>query len=118
LALQIELSSLLRLETYALNDSSRNSWSLGFNLLLALLLRFDQMAERLNMEISLNKRKSLTISRNYTKCEVQLRGIPIEQVPQFNYLGAEISAKRDLKQEVRTQVMKATRISGCLYNLI
>ena len=47
-----------------------------------------------------------------------LRGTPIEQVPQFNYLGAEISAKRDLKQEVRTQVMKAACISGCLYNLI
>jgi len=31
---QIELSSLLRLETYALNDSFRNSCSLDFNLLL------------------------------------------------------------------------------------
>ena len=37
---------------------------------------------------------------------------------QFNYLGAEISANRDLKQEVRTQVMRAACISGCLYNLI
>jgi hypothetical protein len=86
--------------------------------LQTLLLRFDQLAERLNMEISLNKTKSLTISRNYTKCEVKLRGTMIEQVPKFNYLGAEISAKRDLKQEVRIQVMKAARISGCLYKLI
>jgi len=70
------------------------------------------------MEISLSKTKSLTISRNYTKCEVELRGTPIEQVPNFNYLGAEISAERELKQEVRTQVMKAARISGCLYNTI
>jgi len=37
--------------------------------LQTLLSRFDQMAERLNMEISLNKTKSLTISRNHTKCE-------------------------------------------------
>jgi len=66
-----------------------------------LLLRFDQMAERLSMEISLNKTKSLTISRNHTKCEVELRGTSIEQVPKFNYLQAEISALRDLKQEVR-----------------
>jgi hypothetical protein len=36
----------------------------------------------------------------------------------FNYSGAEISANRDLKQEVRTQVTRAARISGCLYNLI
>jgi hypothetical protein len=88
------------------------------NITVNLLLRFDQMAFRLNMEISLNKTKSLTISRNYTKCEVKLRGTSIEQVTKFNYLGAEISAKRDLKLEVRMQAMKAARISGCLYNLI
>ena len=64
--------------------------------LQTLLSRFDQMAERLNMEISLSKTKSLTISRNYTKCEVELKGTPIEQVPKFDYLGAEISAKREL----------------------
>jgi len=40
--------------------------------LQSLLLRFDQLAERLSMEISLNKTKSLTIPRNYTKCEVEL----------------------------------------------
>jgi hypothetical protein len=42
----------------------------------------------------------------------------IEQVPKFNCLGAEISAKRNLKQEARTQATSAARISGCLYNLI
>jgi len=83
--------------------------------LQTLLLRFDQMAERLSMEISLNKTKSLTTSRNYTKCEVELRGTSTEQVSKFNYLGDEISALRDLKQEVRIQAMKAARISGCLY---
>ena len=49
--------------------------------LQTLLLRFDQTAERINLEISLSKTKSLTVSRNYTKCEVQLKGTPIEQVP-------------------------------------
>jgi len=39
--------------------------------LQTLLLKFDQMAEKLNTEISLNKTKSLTISRNYTICEVE-----------------------------------------------
>jgi hypothetical protein len=42
----------------------------------------------------------------------------IEQVPRFNYLGVEISAKRDLKLEVRMQATKAACISSCLYNLI
>ena len=86
--------------------------------LQTLLLKFDQMATSLNMEISLSKTKSLVISRNNINCEVKLRDTAIEQVPKFNYLGAEISANRDLKQDVRTQVTRAARISGCLYNLI
>jgi hypothetical protein len=76
------------------------------------------MAESLNMEISLSKRKSLTISRHNIKCEVKLRDTKIQQVPKFNYLGVEISAKRGLKQEVRMQATKAARISNCIYNLI
>jgi hypothetical protein len=68
--------------------------------------------------ISIILNKSLVISRNNIKCEVKLRDTVIEQVPKFNYLGAEISAKRDLKQGVRTQASRAARISGCLYNLI
>jgi hypothetical protein len=60
-------------DTVLIADSEEN--------LQTLLCRFDQMAERLNMEISLNKTKSLTISRNYTKCEIKLRGTSIEQVP-------------------------------------
>ena len=83
-----------------------------------MLLKFDQMAESLNMEISLSKTKSLTISRNNMKCEVKLKGTTTEQVPKFNYLGAEISAKRDLKQAVRVQATKAARMSGCLYSTI
>ena len=61
-----------------------------------LLLKFDQMATSLYMEISLSKTKSLIISRNNINCEVKLRDTAIEQVPKFNYLGAEISANRDL----------------------
>jgi hypothetical protein len=83
-----------------------------------LLLQFDKMAESLNMEMSLSKTKSLTISRHNIKCEVKLRDTTIKQAPKFNYLGVEISAKRDLKQEVRMQATKATRISCCLYNPI
>jgi hypothetical protein len=39
--------------------------------LQTLLLKFDQMAASLNMEISLSKTKSLVISRNNIKCEVK-----------------------------------------------
>jgi hypothetical protein len=47
-----------------------------------------------------------------------MRGTPIEKVPKFNYLGAEISDKRELKQVVTSQAMKAARISGRLYKAI
>ena len=42
----------------------------------------------------------------------------VEQTPKFNYVAAETSAKRELKQEVKTQPMNAAPISGCLYNTI
>jgi hypothetical protein len=86
--------------------------------LQTVLPQFNQMAESLNMEISLGKTKSLTISRHHIKCEVKLRDTTIEQAPKFNYLGVEISAKRDLRQEVRMQATKAARISSCLYYLM
>ena len=49
--------------------------------LQTLLLIFDQIAESLNMGISLCKTKSLTISKNNIKCEIKLKGTTIEQVP-------------------------------------
>jgi len=70
------------------------------------------------VRISLSKTKSLTIAKHNIKCEIKLTDTMIEQVPNFNYLVVEISAKRDLKQMVRVQTMLAARISGCLYNLI
>jgi hypothetical protein len=36
----------------------------------------------------------------------------------FKYLGVEMSAGRNLTQEVRNDVTKATRISGCLQEII
>jgi hypothetical protein len=70
------------------------------------------------MEISLSKTKSLTFAKHNIKCKIKLRDTMIEQVPDFSYLGIEISAKKDLKQEVRIQTTKAARISSCFYNLI
>jgi hypothetical protein len=49
-----------------------------------ILLKFDQIAESLNMEISLSKTKSLTTVKHNIKCEIKLRDIIIEQVPNFN----------------------------------
>ena len=43
---------------------------------------------------------------------------PIEQLSRINYLGVEISSLRNVEDEVKSQVVKGERISGCLYSLI
>ena len=86
--------------------------------LQTLLSQFDQIAERLNMEISIEKTKCIVIAKEQRKCEIKLKNTTLIQVEKFNYLGAEISARRDLSQEVKTQVTKGARIAGCLFGLV
>ena len=63
------------------------------------------------MEISLNKSKCLVVSKRNIKCEIRIKNTLLDQISTFNYLGVEISAKRDLKQEVKNQATKAARIN-------
>ena len=83
-----------------------------------ILMKFEQSAKKLNMEISLKKTKCLSTSKANQKCEIKLGDTILEQVAKFNYLGVEISSNGNLREEVKTQVTKGTRISGCLNNLI
>ena len=69
------------------------------------------------MEISLKKSKCLSIFKINQKCEIKLGDTILEQVSKFNYLGIEMSSNGNLR-EVKTQVTKGARISGCLKNLI
>lgn len=83
-----------------------------------LLFNFEKVAGEYNMRISAEKTKSLTISREPLRCKLAVYGEPIEQVMQFNYLGARITSSKDLTAEVRAQANKAARISGCLRQVI
>ena len=83
-----------------------------------ILIKFDQSAKKLNMEISLKKTKCLSTSKANQKCEIKLGDTILEQVAKFNYLGVEISSNGNLREVVKTQVTKGARISGCLNNLI
>jgi hypothetical protein len=67
------------------------------------------------MDVSLSKTKSLTIAKHNIKCKIKLRNTNKSQILitwGLKYL------VRDLKQEVRIQTTKASRISGYLNNLI
>ena len=70
------------------------------------------------MEISLKNTKCLSISKTNQRCEIKLENTILEQVSKFNYLGVEISSKRNLREEDKIHVTKGARISGCLNNLI
>lgn len=86
--------------------------------LQALLDAFDTTSARLNMKISTTKTKSMVIAKTPLTCNIQINNNPIEQLSRINYLGVEISSKRDVREEVKSQVVKGARISGCLYSLI
>ena len=51
-------------------------------------------------------------------CNLEINNTPTEQLSRINYLGVEISSKRNVGEEVKNQVVKGARIPGCLYSLI
>ncbi|XP_045466574.1 uncharacterized protein LOC123675272 [Harmonia axyridis] len=83
-----------------------------------LLYRFQTTADKFNMIISLKKTESMVISREPIRCKLAVNDKPIKQTLQCTYLGVEISSCKNLYQEVRTQTNKASRISGCLRQII
>lgn len=83
-----------------------------------LLHTFHNTAKDYNMEISIEKTKSVVISKEPRRCKLSIEGKTIEQVMSFKYLGIEISSNRNIKTEVKAQTNKAARISGCLRQLV
>ncbi|XP_056641765.1 uncharacterized protein LOC130448413 [Diorhabda sublineata] len=83
-----------------------------------LLHRFETVAGEFNMIISKQKTQSLTIAREPRRCKLAIYDKSVEQVMSFKYLGVNITSKRNLKQEVKTQTTAASRISGFLRTVI
>lgn len=83
-----------------------------------MLFKFENIASKYNMEISVAKSKSLTISKEPRRCKLAIYNEPVEQVMSFNYLGVGITSSRDLQKEVKCQITKATLIAGYLRDVI
>lgn len=83
-----------------------------------LLHRFKESAEKYNMTISIEKTKSLVMSKDPIRCKLMVDGRTIEQVMQFNYLGSHITSCRNLIAETRQNSIKASKISGNLRDII
>ena len=83
-----------------------------------MLYRFERTAEKFNMVLSVDKTESLAIAKEPKRCKLAIYNQTVNQVMSFKYLGANITSNRDLKEEVRTQVTKATLISGFLRDIV
>lgn len=82
------------------------------------LFKFYQVSRQLNMSISIEKTKSMTIAKEPLRCKLVIEDKPIEQVMQFKYLGMNISSDHDPTKDLRGQINKAAVTSGCLREII
>jgi hypothetical protein len=65
-----------------------------------LLYRFKTTSEEYNMKLSIEKTKTMVISKNPTQCKLSIDGKTIEETMTFKYLGVEMSADKNLTQEL------------------
>ena len=82
------------------------------------LFQFFQISRQLNMNISTNKTKCMTIAKDPLRCKLVVENNPIEQVMQFRYLGIDISSTHDPVKDLRSQINKASALSGCLREIV
>ena len=79
-----------------------------------LLYRFSLLTTKFDLTLSTKKTKTLTISQEPLRCKSQL----YDKVMSFTYLDIQITSHQDLETEVKTQSIKALRISLCLNNAV
>lgn len=82
------------------------------------LHRFYQVSQAMNMTISTEKTKSITFAKDPVRCKLVVQDKIIEQVSQFKYLGMDLSSHHDPAKDLRSQINKATAMSGCLRQTI
>lgn len=51
----------------------------------------------------------MTIIRDPLRCKLKIKGAVIEEINDFNYLGALITSNRRLQSEAKSQPQKAAR---------
>jgi len=78
------------------------------------LQKFWQVSQAMNMTISIEKTKSITFAKDPVRCKLVVQDQIIEQVSQFKYLGMYLSSYHDAVKDLRSQINKASAMSGCL----
>ena len=60
----------------------------------------------------------MTTSKEPLRCKLEINGEVIKQEMKFKYLGINITSYGNVEEEVREQVSKASKVAGCLNDLI
>jgi len=60
----------------------------------------------------------VVVAKEPRRCKLTVNDEIVEQVISFRYLGAEITAHQDRRSEVKKKIDKASRIAGCLKDII
>ena len=56
----------------------------------------------------------MNISKEPIHCWLEIDGMIVEQVMEFNYLSINIASSGNLVKEIKTQAQKAAKVAGCL----
>ena len=64
-----------------------------------LLHQFGKIAEKFNMQVSVEKTKSLVVSKESIRCKLEFKNRMVEQVMTFKYLGCNVTSDRNLYNE-------------------
>ena len=83
-----------------------------------LLHQFGKIADKFNMQVSVEKTKSLVVSKEPIRCKLEFKKRMVEQVMAFKYLGCHLTSDRNLYNEVKDQAIRGARMSGCLKDIV
>lgn len=79
-----------------------------------ILQAFNNQAEILNMKVSTDETKCMTIAKEALSCKLSMENNTIDQVMSFKYLGCKTTSSGFLVSEVRKQAHEAADMSGPL----
>jgi len=78
----------------------------------------DDLQRQLHKVCQASQAMNMTISKDPVRCNLVVQDKIIEQVSQFKYLGMDLSSYHDPVKDLRSQINKASAMSGCLRQII
>ena len=85
-----------------------------------IVTEFDRVCKRRKLKVNVDKSKVLRCSKEdpVPGLQIQLGGEQLEKVDSFKYLGAKVTEKGTLGQEVQSRVIEAGRAMGGMKKIV